>query len=57
VVLRSCGVALPKHFEVRHVVALVVLGALAVALIGVIVREIYYAANADKRPRKRKRKR
>jgi hypothetical protein len=50
-------VAFLKHVESRHIVAAVALGVLGLALITVVAREIYYAANPDRRPRKRKRRR
>jgi hypothetical protein len=50
-------VALTKHIEPRHLAVVFILGVLALILIGLVAREIYYAANADKRPRRRKRRR
>jgi hypothetical protein len=50
-------VAVPKHFEPRHIAVALALGAFALVLIGLVAREIYYAAHPDKRPRKRKRRR
>jgi hypothetical protein len=51
------AVAFSWHFESGHIAAVLALSALGLVLIGVVVREIYYAANPDKRPRKRKRRR
>jgi len=51
------AVAFPKHFEPGHIAAALALGTLALVLIAVVGREIYFAANPDKRPRKRKRRR
>ena len=45
------------HLEGWHLILLIVLGGAVLTLVAVVGREIYYAANPDKRPRKRKKRR